>query len=73
MSVCQVNYMQVFRDQLATAFDVYLNILRHVRSRVDQKLGRDGPDWYMKNACPPCSYKVDFHAVPHILFSSLHS
>ena len=24
---------------------------------VDQELGRDVPDWRVKNACPPCSYE----------------
>jgi hypothetical protein len=45
--ISQVNYMQTFRDQLVVAFDVYLDILRYVRRRVDQALGRDSPEWYL--------------------------
>jgi hypothetical protein len=56
--ISQLNYLQTYRDQLASAFDVYLDILRHVRHRVDQALKCDSLDWHLKHACPPCNYKV---------------
>ncbi|KAJ6493883.1 hypothetical protein DFH09DRAFT_1104346 [Mycena vulgaris] len=45
------------RDQLSNAYDTYLAILRGVEDRVQKLLGH-ADDWYMKNVCPPCLYKV---------------
>ncbi|KAG0697415.1 hypothetical protein DFH29DRAFT_946408 [Suillus ampliporus] len=52
-------YFQSFRDQFAIAFDAYLDVLHHVKALVNQALGRDSLNWWMLNACPPCSYKQD--------------
>ncbi len=54
----KVTYAQHLRDQFSEAFDVYLAIIRQVRARVDTALGRNSRDWRLKNACPPCGYKV---------------
>ncbi|KAG2744462.1 hypothetical protein P692DRAFT_20850415 [Suillus brevipes Sb2] len=50
-------YFQFLRDQFAVAFDMYLTILREVKTLVDQALGRDTPHWHMLHACPACNYK----------------
>ncbi|KAI0083017.1 hypothetical protein BDY19DRAFT_981236 [Irpex rosettiformis] len=53
-----VNYLDSYREQLSIAFDAYLDILRRVKQDVDHALGRDTPDWRIKNACPCCNYKL---------------
>ncbi|KAJ6550722.1 hypothetical protein B0H10DRAFT_2242599 [Mycena sp. CBHHK59/15] len=45
--------------QFTVAFDVYLAICAIVDGRVQVALGRDTPDWRLKNACPCCLYKVE--------------
>ncbi|KAH7904479.1 hypothetical protein BJ138DRAFT_1019105, partial [Hygrophoropsis aurantiaca] len=55
-SLHNVTYTQTLRDQLSIAFDVYLAILRQVRSRVDSELGRTN-NWHLRNACPACNYE----------------
>ncbi|KAJ7190070.1 hypothetical protein GGX14DRAFT_382593 [Mycena pura] len=44
-------------EQLTTAYDAYLTILREVDVRVQKALGRD-ETWDWKNICPPCFYKL---------------
>ncbi|KAJ7603381.1 hypothetical protein DFH06DRAFT_1151911 [Mycena polygramma] len=44
-------------EQITTAYDAYLAIMRGVDARVAVALGRTG-DWYMQNVCPPCLYKT---------------
>jgi hypothetical protein len=41
------------------AFDVYLAIRAAVDKRVEVALGRDAPNWRLKNACPACLYKIE--------------
>ncbi|KAJ7829012.1 hypothetical protein B0H14DRAFT_3088175 [Mycena olivaceomarginata] len=40
-------------------FDVYLEILQVVDDRIKKVLGRDAPDWQLKNCCPACTYKLE--------------
>ncbi|KAJ7603186.1 hypothetical protein FB45DRAFT_962888 [Roridomyces roridus] len=47
------------QTQLAVAFDVYTAIHEKVCVRVQQALGRDTPDWRLKNACPSCMYRLE--------------
>ena len=35
-----------------------MDILHHVKQKVDVTLGRDTPNWRALNACPPCNYEV---------------
>ncbi|KAJ3832901.1 hypothetical protein F5878DRAFT_547471, partial [Lentinula raphanica] len=44
--------------QLYDALDVYLAILRGVRKRTRQTLGRGGREWRILNACPACQYQL---------------
>ncbi|KAF8156234.1 hypothetical protein K438DRAFT_1621664 [Mycena galopus ATCC 62051] len=44
-------------EQLSTAYDAYLAILRGVDRHVQASLGRD-EQWKAKNICPPCFYKI---------------
>ncbi|KAJ7033780.1 hypothetical protein C8F04DRAFT_1183753 [Mycena alexandri] len=48
--------------QFSVAFDVYLAILAAVDKRVQIALGRDTPDWRLRNACPSCMYKLEGEA-----------
>ncbi|KAJ7019748.1 hypothetical protein C8F04DRAFT_1214270 [Mycena alexandri] len=48
--------------QFSVAFDVYLAILAAVDKRVQIALGRDTPDWRLRNACPSCMNKLEGEA-----------
>ncbi|KAF7358610.1 hypothetical protein MSAN_01199700 [Mycena sanguinolenta] len=45
--------------QLSIAFDLYLAIRAEADRRVQAALGRDSPNWRLKNACPACLYKLE--------------
>jgi hypothetical protein len=45
--------------QFSIAFDVYLSIRAVVDKHMQVALGRDTPDWHLKNTCPPCLYKLE--------------
>ncbi|KAJ7688824.1 hypothetical protein B0H17DRAFT_1160244 [Mycena rosella] len=49
-------------QQFTICFDLYLEILQNVEGRVKQALGRDAPDWRLKNCCPSCTYKLEGEA-----------
>ncbi|KAG2146793.1 hypothetical protein DEU56DRAFT_731337 [Suillus clintonianus] len=55
----KVNYRTCFREQFSIAFDAYLSILQHIRSKVDDALGRSDVDWRLKHMCPCCTYEVN--------------
>ncbi|TFY51052.1 hypothetical protein EVJ58_g10764 [Rhodofomes roseus] len=55
----KIPYRRYYRALIADAFEVYLSVLQEVRRRLDVALGRDGPNWRVKNACPACSYKLN--------------
>lgn len=52
-------YHRRYRSLLGDAFDVYLAILRIVDKRVKHALKHDTPDWRVRNACPPCTYRLE--------------
>ncbi|KAJ6474081.1 hypothetical protein DFH09DRAFT_1253687 [Mycena vulgaris] len=45
-------------EQLTTAYNAYLSILREVEHRVQRALGRN-ESWDSQNVCPPCFYKLE--------------
>ncbi|KAG1885509.1 hypothetical protein F4604DRAFT_1918207 [Suillus subluteus] len=47
-----VTYFRQRREQFSNAFDIYLQILGQVRSRVNRLLGRDPDQWQLNGACP---------------------
>lgn len=53
----KITYTNLLRNQFASALDAYLDILRRVQTLVNDALGR-GPGWRIRNACPPCGFKV---------------
>ncbi|KIO22578.1 hypothetical protein M407DRAFT_39675, partial [Tulasnella calospora MUT 4182] len=60
----------IYHAELATPFtealDVYLALLRLLDQQVAKSLGRNSPHWRIKNACPPCTYKLaDEPILPH--------
>ncbi|KAJ7451074.1 hypothetical protein FB451DRAFT_1284595 [Mycena latifolia] len=61
-ALCDIHGV-AFRSYLSTqfsiAFDVYLATLAEVEKRIQKALGRDTPNWRLKNACPPCMYKLE--------------
>ena len=38
---------------------MYLELRRQTDSLVNSALGRDTPNWRLKNACPACTYKLE--------------
>ncbi|KAJ7040517.1 hypothetical protein C8F04DRAFT_1253819 [Mycena alexandri] len=44
-------------EQLSTAYDAYLEIIRDADARVHAAMGRDAA-WYIHNVCAPCMYKT---------------
>ncbi|KIK11655.1 hypothetical protein PISMIDRAFT_19360 [Pisolithus microcarpus 441] len=53
-----ITYTQHLHSQLSAAFDIYLDILRSVHTSLKQALGRDGPAWKLRRACPACAFEV---------------
>ncbi|KAJ7358050.1 hypothetical protein DFH08DRAFT_911665 [Mycena albidolilacea] len=45
-------------QRFTICFDLYLEILDNAEKRVKTALGRDAPDWRLKNGCPACTYKL---------------
>ncbi|KAJ7680000.1 hypothetical protein B0H14DRAFT_3101793 [Mycena olivaceomarginata] len=45
--------------QFSTAFDVYLSLRAAADQRMKAALGRDVPNWRLKNACPACLYELE--------------
>ncbi|KAJ7075628.1 hypothetical protein B0H15DRAFT_925383 [Mycena belliarum] len=54
-----VPFRSYLSTQFSIAFDVYLATLAEVDRRVLRTLGRDTPNWRLKNACPACLYKLE--------------
>ncbi|KAI6018922.1 hypothetical protein BKA83DRAFT_4495684 [Pisolithus microcarpus] len=52
-----ITYTQHLRSQLSATFDIYLNIHRSVHMSLKQALGRDGPAWKLRGACPACAFE----------------
>jgi hypothetical protein len=46
-------------QQFSVTYDVYLSIRTEVDKCVKVALGRDTPNWRLKNACPACMYKLE--------------
>ncbi|KAJ7020928.1 hypothetical protein C8F04DRAFT_973468, partial [Mycena alexandri] len=44
-------------EQLSTAYDAYLKVIRETDARVHAALGRNAA-WYIRNVCAPCMYKT---------------
>ncbi|KAJ6522106.1 hypothetical protein DFH09DRAFT_1251024 [Mycena vulgaris] len=45
--------------QFTIAFDLYLGMRAIVDKHVQVTLGRDTPNWRIKNTCPACMYKLE--------------
>ncbi|KAJ7089281.1 hypothetical protein B0H15DRAFT_922742 [Mycena belliarum] len=54
-----VPFRSYLSTQFSIAFDVYLATLAEVDERVLKALGRNTPNWRLKNACPACLYKLE--------------
>ncbi|KAJ7734719.1 hypothetical protein B0H14DRAFT_2408737 [Mycena olivaceomarginata] len=54
-----VPFLTYFSTQFSIVFDVYVGTLAIVAKRIKAALGRDTPNWGLKNACPACLYKLE--------------
>ncbi|KAJ7440038.1 hypothetical protein FB451DRAFT_1059100 [Mycena latifolia] len=62
-------YVPYLSQQFNICYDLYLETLQAVDGRVAKALGRDAPDWRLKNCCPACTYKLEGEA--KLIFSML--
>ncbi|KAI0310305.1 hypothetical protein OF83DRAFT_1027483, partial [Amylostereum chailletii] len=51
-----IPYVSTIQDNLSGAFDTYHSILKDLKQRVDDVLGRDHR-WYIKYGCPCCGFE----------------
>lgn len=54
--------------QFSAAFDVYLEILHRIDTRVNIIMKRDTPEYRLRHVCPPCMYKLSDEAKLKIAF-----
>ncbi|PSS29560.1 hypothetical protein PHLCEN_2v2951 [Hermanssonia centrifuga] len=66
-----IPYCRRYRQALADAFDVYLQIIQLVDKRILSALGHDSENWCVLNACPPCGYELDNE--PPLVFSRMYA
>ncbi|TFK59169.1 hypothetical protein BDN72DRAFT_781102 [Pluteus cervinus] len=69
-SIHNITYSTTLRKNFSDAFDIYLELVRGVKSRVDASLGRD-EEWRARHACPPCSWKCPNE--PELIPARLHA
>lgn len=53
-----MNYKTYLYEQFSICYDLYLATLHRVSKQVQVALGRDDPDYRLRNACPACTYKL---------------
>ncbi|KAG6809366.1 hypothetical protein H0H92_000527 [Tricholoma furcatifolium] len=61
-SLCDLHrlpYRQYLAQQFSIAFDLYLDIRHRVLQKVYVVLGRNTPQWRLRNACSACTYKLE--------------
>ncbi|KAG1731985.1 uncharacterized protein EDB91DRAFT_1058319 [Suillus paluster] len=54
-----IPYHAYLNMQFSAAYDVYLEILHCVKTRLNAALGRNTPNWRLLNSCPCCVYKLE--------------
>jgi hypothetical protein len=63
----QKPYHPYLSSQFSDAFNVYLEICRHVKRKITMALGHNDPNCRLFNSCPPCFYKLE--GEPQLEFS----
>ncbi|KAG6875601.1 hypothetical protein C0993_008347, partial [Termitomyces sp. T159_Od127] len=64
-----IPFHRQYGNALSNAFDAYLGILRVIEKCVAKELGRNGKNWHVLNACPPCTYELENE--PPLTFSRM--
>ncbi|THU88892.1 hypothetical protein K435DRAFT_821527 [Dendrothele bispora CBS 962.96] len=54
-----VPYRSYLGQQFSICFDLYLDVLSRIKTRVKKVLGRNGSNWRLENACPACEYNLE--------------
>ncbi|KAG1828058.1 hypothetical protein DFJ58DRAFT_672380 [Suillus subalutaceus] len=54
-----IPYRPYLKTQFTAAYDIYLEILHHVNTRLRRVLNQDTPNWRLLNSCPACFYKLE--------------
>ncbi|KAJ7795619.1 hypothetical protein B0H14DRAFT_2391470, partial [Mycena olivaceomarginata] len=55
----QTPQQALLAEQLSTAYNAYLEIMREVDVRVHEAMGRNAA-WYIRHVCAPCMYKTHY-------------
>ncbi|KAG2340549.1 hypothetical protein BDR05DRAFT_977282 [Suillus weaverae] len=53
------NYQPYLNAQFSATYNIYLEILHHIKQRHRAALNHDTPNWHMLNSCPACFYKLE--------------
>ncbi|KAF7785028.1 hypothetical protein Agabi119p4_1193 [Agaricus bisporus var. burnettii] len=54
----KIEFHPYLSTQFSICYDLFLQVRNTIASKVQQYLGRDSPDWRLKNACPACTYRL---------------
>ncbi|THU93778.1 hypothetical protein K435DRAFT_820167 [Dendrothele bispora CBS 962.96] len=54
-----VPYRSYLGQQFSICFDLYLDVLSRIKTRVKKVLGRNSSNWRLENACPACEYNLE--------------
>ncbi|KIK38831.1 hypothetical protein CY34DRAFT_25499 [Suillus luteus UH-Slu-Lm8-n1] len=54
-----IPYRPYLKTQFTAAYDIYLEILHCVNTRLRWVLSQDTPNWCLLNSCPACFYKLE--------------
>lgn len=61
-SLCDLHgkaFRPYLSQQFSICYDLYIQIRDEAKLKVDSALGRDIPQWRLRNACPACTYKLE--------------
>ncbi|KAH9853435.1 hypothetical protein C2E23DRAFT_698062, partial [Lenzites betulinus] len=64
-------FLSTMAEQFSACFDVYLDVLHGIDTRVKEALGRHEPEWRMRNACAPCLYVLEGEEAPPVLLATM--
>jgi hypothetical protein len=61
-SLCDLHgkaFRPYLSQQFSICYDLYIQLRDEAKLRVDIALGRDTPQWRLRNVCPACTYKLE--------------
>ncbi|KAK0435510.1 hypothetical protein EV421DRAFT_1908585 [Armillaria borealis] len=61
-TLCDLHHFPItggLREQFSICYDVFIAILDNVELRVMRELSRSDPNWWLKNCCTTCTFKLE--------------